>query len=326
MEPEGRPPSTGATGASTRTTRAAVVWNPVKQDDPEQVRRRIREQCERRDLELLWYETTEDDPGEGQARQALEAGASVVCALGGDGTVRAVAGALVGSGIPLGLLPGGTGNLLARNLELPVGDLDAALGVALDGSDRRIDVGLVAWDDEPEEVFLVMAGMGADASMMENADETVKNAVGWPAYLLSGIKALAERGFGAELSSPEGDAISRRARLVLIGNCGELPGGLNLLPDARIDDGSLDAVLAAPRGVLGWLAVIGEVVTRTRRADVYRLTGDRFRLQVSGSVPAQLDGDPVGSRGRMEARVGPDPLLVRVPADRADGADGGSAG
>lgn len=302
---------------SNATGQVAVVCNPAKQDDLAKVKDVVAEHCGREGADLRWYETTEDDPGQGQANQALADGASVVCALGGDGTVRAVAGALVGSGVPLGLLPGGTGNLLARNLELPLGDLDAALDAALGGVDRPIDVGLVSWDGEPEQVFLVMAGMGADASIMEHADERVKNAVGWPAYLLSGVRALAERGFAAHLSSPDGDAISRRARLVLIGNCGTLPGGLNLLPEARIDDGALDAVLAAPRGVLGWLAFVGEVITRRRRADVFRLSAAEFELVVRDGVLAQLDGDPVGARHRMHVRVRPRSLLVRVPATEA---------
>src|SRR3954454_12855457 len=146
---------------------AVVVANPTKIAD---IEGEI-DWLEERSVELgwarpVWLETTLDDPGLGQGRVALRAGAHTVLAYGGDGTVRAVATALIGSGVPLGLLPAGTGNLLARNLDVPFADLDAALTVALTGIDRAIDVGRVQVDVSGEdqqpraETFLVMAGVG----------------------------------------------------------------------------------------------------------------------------------------------------------------------
>ena len=159
--------------------------------------------------EPLFIETEEHDVGFGQTRQALAENVDVVCAFGGDGTVRAVAQEMVGSGVPMGLLPGGTGNLLARNLELPTDDLARAVMVAITGRNRHIDVGWMRLN--PDEVhleehvgegssvgprrhaFLVMAGLGLDAAIMEDTSEKLKAKIGWTAYVPGRLQAPARR-------------------------------------------------------------------------------------------------------------------------------------
>ena len=141
-----------------------------------------------------------------------------MCSLGGDGTVRAVACALIGTETPLGILPAGTGNLLARNLDLPVDALDEAVRAALTGRNRRIDVGQLVIGEldahgepvdggEPvTEHFLVMGGMGLDALIMGGTNEVLKQRVGWAAYLLAGAKHLVSPEFRTQLrldSEPE---------------------------------------------------------------------------------------------------------------------------
>jgi YegS/Rv2252/BmrU family lipid kinase len=296
--------------------RLAVIVNPSKFTDLDAVRAQVTDAClAHGGIEVRWFETSQDDPGAGQAEQAVREGCTMVCSLGGDGTVRSVASALVGTGVPLGLLPGGTANLLARNLGLPVDDLGEALTTVLTGTNRSIDVGAVVWDDEAERIFVVMAGMGMDATTMGEADERLKDAVGWPAYLLSGMRALFDPGFAVSVSDRQQRAHSRRARMVVVGNCGELTGGVKLLPDARLDDGHLDLVLVAPRGILGWFALVRELITSRGGADraVRRMTADRFDLTTTRPVDAELDGDAIGPRRHMKTRTLAGALLVRVP-------------
>jgi YegS/Rv2252/BmrU family lipid kinase len=299
--------------------RVAIVVNPTKFDDLDAVKADAAAvAAEHGWPEPVWYETTEDDPGVGQTHQAVDEGASLVCSLGGDGTVRCVAQALAGTSTPLGLLPGGTGNLLARNLGLPIDDLDEALAVALTGRDRRIDVGTVRTDaDDDDQVFLVMVGMGLDAEAMSGADEKVKKLLGWVAYLFSGAKALARRGFSVRVGTEAGSRRTQHARTVVIGNCGTIQGGLDLMPDAKLDDGVLDTLILSPRGLFGWAAVVGDIVTRHRRghARLQRLESGSVTVRTREPIEAQLDGDAVGPRREMVCGVRPGALLVRVAAE-----------
>ena len=297
--------------------RWAVVVNPTKFNDMDALKANFAVLCAGHDWpEPCWYPTTAEDPGEGQARQALTNGARLVCPLGGDGTVRSVASAMVDSGIPMGLLPGGTGNLLARNLKLPVDNLEAALVVAMTGRDSGIDVGEVTWDEDAPAVFLVMAGMGLDAEMMAGVDEGLKRKVGWLAYALSGAKALFRLGFAVRVRADAKRAVSQHARAVVVGNCGELAGGLQLMPDASIVDGKLDTVLASPNSIAGWLALGLNFISARRRGhpSLVRLVSDRVDVATREPVEAQLDGDAVGARRRMTCTVRALALTVRLPA------------
>src|SRR3954449_6896435 len=300
---------------------AVVVANPTKIAD---IEGEI-DWLEERSVELgwarpVWLGKTPDDPGLGQGRIALRAGAHTVLAYGGDGTVRAVATALIGSGVPLGLLPAGTGNLLARNLTVPFADLDAALGVALNGIDRAIDVGRVQVDvsgedqDPRAETFLVMAGLGFDAEVMASVEHRLKERVGWWAYVVAGTRKLRGRQTKVLLSLDGEEPVRRRLRSVIVGNCGELTGGVRLMPEAKIDDGWLDVLIVAPRGVVGWLAVTGAVLTRSRWGHpvVEHFRCRRVEVRAEKPLHVQLDGDPAGMARVLRADVQPAALVVRT--------------
>ncbi|WP_308201794.1 diacylglycerol/lipid kinase family protein [Cellulomonas fimi] len=302
--------------------------------------------CAEQELpEPLWLETTIEDPGVGQTRAAVERGADVVVAIGGDGTVRAVAEALVGTGVPMGLMPLGTGNLLARNLDIPLSDPLAAMRVAVEGRDRTIDVGWLrvqrwesdvhddvaeAADDLPDDsdaprdhIFLVIAGVGFDAAMVADADEQLKARVGWIAYFVAGMKHLHGRRSRVHVRLDDQPVTTTRLRSLLIGNCGKLPGGITLLPDAELDDGWLDvAAIDTRAGIAGWAQLFGEVVLQgvgvrnDLPAKIGRIDHTRaqeVRLVVPGGDHVQVDGDVVGRVTELTARIDPGALVVRVP-------------
>jgi diacylglycerol kinase family enzyme len=247
---------------------------------------------------------------------ALAAGADVVLACGGDGTVRHVAQVLAGSGIPMGLLPTGTANLLARNLAMEIHDPVKAARIALSGDNRAIDVGRIRIDDQDEEqVFLVMAGVGFDAAIMAGAPPELKTRLGSLAYFVSGFRALIAPRAGITLVVDGRLEPSRLVRTVVVGNCGKLLAGLVLLPAARLDDGLLDVVSIGPKSIRGWVAVTARVITRRRHGHriVQHWQGRTVIITAESPLQAQLDGDPVGEVQALRIRVERGGLLIRLP-------------
>lgn len=256
-----------------------------------------------------WVTTTPQDPGTAGAREALEGGADLVVACGGDGTVRAVAEALASTGVPLAVVPTGTGNLLARNVGLPL-ELGAALDVVASGDDRLLDLGSAGGAG-----FAVMAGLGLDAAMVRDAPPGLKVRLGWPAYVVSALRHVFDSPMEVELRVDGDLPLLRRARAVVVGNVGALQAGVRLMPDADPADGVLDLAVIAPRTVLDWIRVAGRVLGRGRRDDE-RLERRQFRrleVRTSQPRPYELDGDAVGTTTWLVVEVQPAALLLRVP-------------
>ncbi|GAA4895094.1 diacylglycerol kinase family protein [Tessaracoccus lubricantis] len=314
----------------------AVIFNPTKIDraDIEAVVEPAR--AEAGWEETLWLETAVDDPGVGMAREAVEKGVDVVLAVGGDGTIRCVAEGLRGSSVPLALAPQGTGNLLARNLDLTLDNLPESVDSAINGRSRPVDLGVAEWErpdgSREERVFVVAAGVGLDAQIMSNTDEALKKRVGMLAYVKAGVEALF-RNRRMSLTYRLDDAEPERARLhtILVGNCGSIGGNVLLLPDAAVDDGVLDVVGILPRGVFGWPRVIWKVlvdnaILHRTRSEFWRKQRDRGRelnyqqcreIQVTfrRTEEIELDGDHFGEIVAVDIRVEEKALLVQMPSD-----------
>ena len=333
------------------TTVAAVV-NPVK-GDVARVRQAIARHSHATGAgKPLWFETTVEDEGADAARQAVAAGAQLVVASGGDGTVRSVAGALRHTGVALGIVPSGTGNLLTRNLGLPIGNPDAAVEVAFGGQDRTVDVGIAEFTSPPdrdgeagagaevvtEHPFMVVAGVGVDAAMIANTSPFLKERLGWVAYVDGILRSLITSKpvrSRIRIANRGHEQLNRTfdVHSVLVGNVGGLPGGVELIPDARIDDGVLDVAIMHPRTVFGWLSIgrtivwenqvlrhtaLGRKIIRIQSRfspnvlDYAR--GPEVAVRLDRPVEAELDGDEFGLVRKAVFRVDAGSLLVRVPA------------
>lgn len=291
----------------------AVVYNPTCGTEADVLRAALAAA----DLtELAWLETTTEDAGAAVTRRGIAEGAGLVIAAGGDGTVMACVTAVAGSEVALAVLPVGTGNLLARNLGIPL-ELDAAARVAAGSTHRRVDVGAVG-----EERFAVIAGMGFDAAMLRDAPPKMKSRLGWPAYLVSGMRNLRRGPVTAfDLYLDGGPAVRRRGVGVLVGNVGRLQGGLAVLPEARSDDGLLDVAVLAPRRLRDWAGLAVRILLkrapRPEQLETWRAA--RVEVRAARALPVQLDGDVRPDGTRLLAEVMPAALLLCVPADRISG-------
>lgn len=253
-----------------------------------------------------WIPTTPDDPGVGQARTAVADGSEVVVAVGGDGTVRAVAESVAGSSAELGIVPLGTGNLLATNLGLAAG-LDA-VPRALSAPARTLDTAVVNG-----ERFAVMAGVGFDALMIRDAADGTKRRVGSIAYVVSGVRHVPARLVRARVRV-DGDEVFRgRTAMILVGNCGRVTGGLEVFPDAEPDDGLLDvAVLTATR-LRDWVTIAHRLVRGRPQPDdlVRRYRGAEVDVELDEPVAYELDGEDRDPTDQLRFEVEPGSLKVR---------------
>ena len=271
-----------------------------------------------------WFAPTGDaKDGRAVAREAVARGARLVFAAGGDGTVRACAEALAGTGVPLAIVPLGTANLTARALGLP-GRTAGALEAGFGGRDRKIDLARIeggggkgggARIEGSGIWFAAMAGIGLDAAVVEAARAPLKRRFGWVAYAMTGAARLSlpPRDFTVRLDGAE--PLRRRARCVVVGNAGLLPGGFTLLPAARLDDGRLDVGVLAPSGPWGWARLAGRVLAPSMGQDgqLEHFTARHVRISADSELPRQVDGEIVTPGRTLEVSVCPGALIVRQP-------------
>ena len=297
--------------------RAAIFVNPSKVGDGTRARAEVALLAEALgEPAPAWFETTADDPGPGQARQAVRDGAEMVMAWGSDGTVMGVAGELAHTDVSLAILPGGTGNLLARNLAVPL-TVKAAVETAYRGRDRRIDLLDLYLGRGERRLSSVMCDMGWDADMM-GAPEDLKKRAGWGAYAVQGARHIGKRPMRLRLSVDGGPKQQLYGRTVLIANVGMLVAGLNLIPEAQGDDGLLDILVIDPSTPLDWARTTTGILRGTGAdADPSRthLSGRQVTVSTGHSRGRQVDGDTVEDGYGFRVSVLEKALAVRVPSE-----------
>ena len=297
---------------------AAVVVNRTLVRDLGRFRRRCWEAAAASGWEPSFLETTLDDRGVGRARGAVAAGARMVVAAGGDGTVRACAQALAGTQVPLAIVPLGTANLAARALGIPPGTR-GALAAAFGGHERRIDLATAGPGDAAGPLtFAAMAGIGLDAQVVAATPRLLKRRAGWLAYAVAGAAHLPGPGVWFTVRLDDGEPLARRARCVVVGNAGLLPGGFALLPRARLDDGVLDVGILAPAGAGGWLRVAHRVLTGSVRDGPQLETHQASRIEIRAEtrLPREVDGEVIAPGRSLTVTLLRRSLTVRVPASR----------
>jgi diacylglycerol kinase (ATP) len=271
----------------------------------------LRRVLERRDVDALrWREVRKSRKAPAQVRKALDWGADVILAWGGDGMAQRTFDAAAGSDVPVALLPAGTANLLASHLGIPT-DVAAAVDVGLEGARRRIDLGRVNG-----EAFAVMAGAGLDAEMIADADGGLKDRLGRLSYVWTGLKNARAASFTAEITTDGEPWFEGEATCVLVGNVGRVFGGIEIFEGSCDDDGRLELGVLTATGALQTARTAARIALGSAD-DAHHAettTATDIRVEMDREVLYQVDGGDREEVSSLRVGVEPGGAVVCVPA------------
>jgi YegS/Rv2252/BmrU family lipid kinase len=264
--------------------------------------------------EPLWYEVDKSKKAPAYARRAVAEGAELIFVWGGDGMVQRCVDAVAGTDAVLAILPAGTANLLATNLNIP-DDMTGAVRVGLHGDRREFDTGTVNG-----EHFAVMAGTGFDALMIKGASRRMKRRLGRLAYVYTGTKSLSARGVKAEVEVDGRRFYKGRLSCVLVGNVGKLFGGVEVFADARPDDGIMEVGLVTADSPAQWARTFGRLAAGSpEKSPFVEVTrGRKIRVRLDRKVPYELDGGERKKAKKLRINVHPASVKICVPVAGSD--------
>ena len=293
--------------------RILLIINPAAARTRRQVGETITSVLRREGCAVDVVETSGPGDAAGMATVGVEDRVDAVAVYGGDGTVMQVVESLIGHDVPIGLIPGGTGNLLAGNLRLPKNPREAARIVA-HGRPRVIDVGKVE-RASGVRYFAVACGSGFDAELMAHTSGEAKRRWGVGAYLARAWHLAKDMAPVPYTVTIDGRVLDLQASSVMVANCSEfIPPLLRLGPGIALDDGVLDTLIFSARGVAEAAQVMLKLFAR--RVDgltIRHLRGQEVKVESTPRQPVQLDGE-VDGETPFTATVVHNALSVLVPA------------
>jgi YegS/Rv2252/BmrU family lipid kinase len=267
----------------------------------------------------LWYEVSKSKKAAKKARRARKAGAELIFVWGGDGMVQRCVNTLAGSGIAVAIVPAGTANLLATNLDIPR-DIAEAVRIGFHGTRRTLDLGEING-----EHFAVMAGAGFDGAMIQQADRNLKGRLGRLAYVWTGIRHVNDGAVPMTIHIDGTKWFDGKATCALLGNIGTIAGGIQAFDDAEPDDGWLEVGVATAEGPIAWARTIGRMALgRSDRSPFVRITrAKEADIQLGAPMVYELDGGARDMTQQLKARIKPGALTLCVP-EPDDGATSAS--
>jgi diacylglycerol kinase (ATP) len=268
----------------------------------------------------LWIEVPKSRFAPKQVKRALDEGSELLFVWGGDGTVQRCIDAMAGSEMALAILPAGTANLLATNLRVPQ-DIQQAVAIGLRGARRKLDVGRFNG-----ERFAVMAGAGFDASMIQQADGTLKDRFGRVAYVWTGSENLRAKPFKAKIDVDGVPWYVGAASCILVGNVGRLFGGIEVFEDARPDDGRLEVGVVKADGITDWVRTLARTaVGHPERSPLVQATSaTKIKVKLNRKVLYEVDG---GDREKVKSftiKVQPAAITICLPKEERRHNDNGA--
>jgi len=261
----------------------------------------------------IWHEVAKSREAPERVRQAVKAGADLVFVWGGDGMVQRCVGAIAHTKATLAVVPAGTANLFAANLEIPH-NIEGAVANGLRGRRKKFDIGRMNG-----EAFAVFAGAGFDASMVHDASRKVKSRIGRAAYIWSGAKNLGAKAFEAKIDVDGERWYEGKASCILFGNVRTISGGLELFDGARPDDGILDLGVVTADGRIDWIRTLVRTARgQARQSPFVRVTkGRSIKIKLNRKVLYELDGGARVKKKTLHVDVEPGAVTVCVPESAA---------
>ncbi len=291
----------------------ALVLNPGSGSHDEEFVKNVRAAIEKSGRAFVCLETDPEKGAVPAVAKAIEDGVQTVIVCGGDGTVMSAVGAIGKSqaDIKLAIVPGGTANLLAHALEVPL-DVESAMAAALEGDERRIDLGACG-----DTLFALGLGLGLTEKLVSGASSEEKEKLGKWAYVKAMLEEVGAKPTTFSYALDGGQEQTARGVAIVVANAGTISGNIEFAPGAKMDDGQLDLVILHRFDVrdllrLAWKALFGNL--KNDRA-MTCVAGKTIEIKSNPPLDLQIDGETVDLQPPLKVEVRPGALRVAVPSE-----------